>query len=155
LWKWCLVKHPKTSHKVLAKQYFTTIGNRKWLFYGTVGTNKKYLFQVTDVTIKSHVLVKDKNPFLPEDQEYFLKKGSRSARQQIWGTTKLKVAKKTGFKCKICEDILWPDQQIDIHHILPKAPPIKILLDCIRNVINRSHTPKTPNLLPNSKKEGS
>lgn len=59
---------------------------------------KKYLFQISDVSIQRHVLIqKGKNPFLPDNQEYFLKKGSRSARKQIWGTTKHAIAKKTGF----------------------------------------------------------
>lgn len=120
LWKWCRVKHPKIFHKTLARKYFTTLVNRKWLFFGEVRLKKKYLFQVTDVGIKRHVLVKQKNPFLPEDQEYFLKKGSRFARQQVWGITKQTVAKKTAFKCKVCNELMQPDQQIDLHHILPK-----------------------------------
>jgi RNA-directed DNA polymerase len=98
LWKWVRTKHPKISLKALAAKYFTSIGKRKWIFYGTVGEKKKYLFQIRDVAIQRHVLIqKGKNPFLPDDQEYFLKKGSRSARKQIWGTTKLAIAKKTGF----------------------------------------------------------
>jgi RNA-directed DNA polymerase len=98
LWKWVCTKHPKISRKALAAKYFTSIGKRKWIFYGTVREKKKYLFQIRDVAIQRHVLIqKGKNPFLPDDQEYFLKKGSRSARKQIWGTTKHAIAKKTGF----------------------------------------------------------
>lgn len=121
LWKWVRSKHPKIPLRALARQYFTSIAKRKWIFYGLDGEKKKYLFQVRDVAIQRHVLIqKGKNPFLPEDQEYFLKKGSRSARKQIWGTTKHAIAKKTGFKCKVCSELLQSDQQIDIHHILPK-----------------------------------
>lgn len=121
LWKWVCKKHPKVPHKALATQYFTNIGKRKWVFYGTVGEKKKYLFQIGGVPIQRHVLIqKSKNPFMPEDQEYFVKKGSRSARKQIWGTTKNAIAKKTGFYCKVCGELLLPDQPIDIHHILPK-----------------------------------
>jgi hypothetical protein len=47
---------------------------------------------------------------MPEDQEYFVKKGSRFARKQIWGTTKNAIAKKTGFYCKVCGELLLPDQ---------------------------------------------
>lgn len=120
LWKWCRVKHLKASHKELAKQYFTSIGKRKWIFYGMEGTKRKYLFQLTDVKIVRHVLVKHKNPFLPEDQEYFAKKGSRFARQQVWGWTKYTVRKKSGFKCKVCDQLLLPDQPVEIHHVQPK-----------------------------------
>lgn len=119
---------------------------------------KKYLFQVTDVAIKRHVLVKDKNPFLPEDQEYFLKKGSRAARQQLWGTTKQTVAKKTGFKCKVCGELLQPDQQIDLHHILPKKLGgsdayknlIRLHKECHKQV---THT-KNANLIAQLKERG-
>lgn len=106
LWKWCRVKHPETPIKILVPQYFTTIGKRKWLFYGEVGTKKKFLFQITDANIQRHIIVMNKNPYLPENQEYFLKKGSRFARNQIWGQTKQFIAKKTRFKCLVCEQIM-------------------------------------------------
>jgi hypothetical protein len=93
--------------KELVQKYFTKIGNRNWLFYGLVGDKKKFLFQMTDVAIKRHVLIrKGKNAYLPEDQEYFLYKTGKIAQRHVWGKYKLVIAKKTAFKCKVCDEIM-------------------------------------------------
>lgn len=107
LWKWACNKHLKMSRVEVAQKYFTKIGNRNWIFYGPMGDKKKFLFQMIDVNIKRHTLIrKGKNAFMPEDQEYFTKRLRKIAQNQVWNKSQFVVAKKTAFKCKVCDQML-------------------------------------------------
>lgn len=121
IWKWMRVKHPKTSLKALARQYFKKVGNRKWLFYGKKDEKEMNLFQISDTPIVRHWVIRvNKNPYLPEDQAYFAKKTRTLVKQEVWGKRKAQIRKQTGFQCKVCEQALYPWQDTDIHHILPR-----------------------------------
>lgn len=120
LWKWCKTKHPKLFHKELKRKYFKTVGGNNWVFYGTKGNKPYHQFIITDVKIMRHTLIMNKNPYLPENEAYFLRKDKARSKSNVWAKAKLAVRKRTGFICKVCDQIMTPEQAIDIHHILPK-----------------------------------
>ncbi len=67
LWKWAKRRHPEKGHQWIAKRYWHTEGNRKWVFKN--GTNR--LRKFSDTKIRRHSQVRlDANPFL--DRDYFL-----------------------------------------------------------------------------------
>lgn len=121
LWKWAKKKNPKLTYKEAAKMYFRKVANRKWIFFGEKEGRMKYLYQITDTRIARHRLVLNKNPYLPEHQDYFTKKDNTITSKDVWGNKKLSILKKTGFKCKVCGLVLHPTQDTQVHHILPKS----------------------------------
>jgi RNA-directed DNA polymerase len=67
-------------------------------------------------------MVQDKNPFKREDMEYFHKRRLKGAKSFIaWDKRRLKLVKKQKFLCPVCEQLLDPQQQIDLHHIRAKS----------------------------------
>lgn len=101
--------------------YFKTVQSRNWVFYGKYRDKELLLYDIRNTPIRRHVMVKDANPYLPEDQEYFEKrrrKGVKSHPQ--WDKRRLAVVKKSNFKCLVCNQWLKANEQIELHHIKPK-----------------------------------
>lgn len=98
------------------------MGRRKWTFYGTTDQGKKYyLYQIGKTPIVRHSLTKKgRNPYLPEFQEYFELRAKNVSKTGVWSFKAKNVGKKTNFVCKVCNEILMPGQELDIHHVLPK-----------------------------------
>ncbi len=67
LWKWAKRRHPEKGHRWIAKRYWHTEGNRKWVFKN--GINRLIKFSYTKIRRHSQVRL-DANPFL--DRDYFL-----------------------------------------------------------------------------------
>jgi len=67
LWKWAKRRHPEKGHQWIAKRYWHTEGNRKWVFKN--GINRLRKFSYTKIRRHSQVRL-DANPFL--DRDYFL-----------------------------------------------------------------------------------
>ncbi len=81
LWKWARHRHPMKSRQWVKDKYWTRIGDRDWIFSSKENT----LYIAGRTKIVRHYMVRlDKNPFLKEDQEYFVK---RSDMQRMWKTT--------------------------------------------------------------------
>jgi hypothetical protein len=53
--------------------YFKTVNSRNWVFYGKYGDKELLLYDIRNTPIHRHVMVKDANPYLPQDAEYFEK----------------------------------------------------------------------------------
>jgi len=67
LWKWAKRRHPEKGHQLIAKRYWHTEGNRKWVFKNETNRLRKF----SDTKIRRHSQVRlDANPFL--DRDYFL-----------------------------------------------------------------------------------
>src|SRR5690348_13283356 len=57
LWRWAQRRHPKKPRRWIARKYFTTRGNRHWIFHGTLlntdGERKEqYLFKAATMPIQ-------------------------------------------------------------------------------------------------------
>lgn len=82
---------------------------------------KYYLYQIGKTPIVRHSLIKKgRNPYLSEFAEYFQRRIGNLSKSSVWGMKAQKVGKKTNFCCKVCEKELLPNQELDIHHIVPK-----------------------------------
>jgi 5-methylcytosine-specific restriction endonuclease McrA len=66
-------------------------------------------------------MVKDANPYLPEEAEYFEKRRRQGVKSHPqWDKRRLSIVKKSNFKCLVCEQWLKAEDQIELHHIKPK-----------------------------------
>lgn len=119
-WKWCKRKNPSLSHSDLKQKYYTTVGNRHWVFFGMIEGNKYCLMSMARTPIKRHVTLKDINPYLPENQEYFIKRGIYMATRAFWLHSKWRILTKHNFKCLVCGSTFMERDCIEIHHIQPK-----------------------------------
>jgi len=77
LWSWAIRRHPKKSHRWVAKKYFRTRNGRQWTFVGTYTSQQGQshelaLFRAGDVPMQRHVKVKGTaNPYAPQWEVYF------------------------------------------------------------------------------------
>jgi RNA-directed DNA polymerase len=77
LWRWAQRRHPKKHRRWVARKYFTTRGNRHWVFHGTmINTNgerkEQYLLKATTMPIQRHTKIKAAaNPYDPAWEVYF------------------------------------------------------------------------------------
>jgi RNA-directed DNA polymerase len=89
LWAWARRRHPNKGSRWVRKQYFHTVGNRHWVFSGTVpgedGTVVTVrLFAATSYRFQRHTKVKaSANPYDPAWWAYF---AQRRARHSSSGT---------------------------------------------------------------------
>lgn len=68
LWKWALRRHPNKPKRWIKNRYWTTEGDRNWIF----SDGYKKLKLATDTKIIRHRLIKfDANPYLPRDRDYY------------------------------------------------------------------------------------
>jgi RNA-directed DNA polymerase len=83
LWTWARRRHPNKGARWVRKRYFHTVGNRHWVFSGTVlGTDgtpvTARLFATTSCRFQRHIKVKaDANPYDPAWQAYFTQRRAR------------------------------------------------------------------------------
>jgi hypothetical protein len=80
------------------------------------------LYDIRNTPIVRHSIVEDKNPFKREDIDYFQKRRLKGAKVfRAWDKRRLKFVKKQKYLCPVCEELLLPQQQIELHHILAKS----------------------------------
>lgn len=108
----------------------TQIGpsSNKWRFFSYIGNPianvKLYLIKLSDFKIVRHVIVKNMmlaDDTSPEAVRYWEK---RDALKQfkVWGNyeSRLNLAKKQFHICPICNETLYNEEELHVHHILPK-----------------------------------
>nr|YP_009054603.1 hypothetical RNA-directed DNA polymerase [Bracteacoccus minor]AIK29091.1 hypothetical RNA-directed DNA polymerase [Bracteacoccus minor] len=150
-WKWARAKHTRRNSTQLVKMYFEKVGGRNWVFFGTKGPAKLTLFDIANVHIGrltqskivliaifdcNHVLVRDLNPYLPENRDYFRKRLQLgTVADGLWDKRSLltqssivliaifdcnQLLKREGYQCPVCEQPIVFDQEVDVHHKLSK-----------------------------------
>ena len=88
VWAWARRRHPNKGARWVRKQYFHTVGNRHWVFTGTVpsqdGTRVTVrLFAATSYRFQRHTKVKaHANPYDPAWQAYFVQRRARRSGSQ-------------------------------------------------------------------------
>lgn len=121
LWKWAVKKHKGAPAKEIRGMYWKTVGSRNWVFFGKYEDKVLLLYDIRNTPIRRHLQIqKDKNPYDPEHSDYFLKRRSKGAKLQLWGTRQAKLVRKTNHKCLVCEQPLLFEQDLEVHHVLPK-----------------------------------
>jgi len=120
-WKWARAKHTRRNSTQLVKMYFEKVGGRNWVFFGTKGPAKLTLFDIANVSIGRHVLVRDLNPYLPENRDYFRKRRQLgTVADGLWDKRSLQLLKREGYQCPVCEQPIVFGQEVDVHHKLSK-----------------------------------
>jgi len=128
LWRWAKRRHPNKNTKWIRKRYFKTIKDVKWTFAYTIGDRRGkdkelVIYPIAKTPIVRHIKVKgDASPDHPSLKEYW------DSRQQNFGKTRFdqgsklyKIASNQKWKCPLCGEPLFNDEEIDVHHIVPVA----------------------------------
>lgn len=126
-WRFAKRRHPQKNHHWIAQKYFGTQGNskNKGRFFGLIAESiPLFLLMFSDFKIVRHVLVK--NNMVPDDTsrsaiEYWDKRLANK-HSKVWGKyeSRLKMAKKQFHMCPICFESLYNDEELHVHHIMPK-----------------------------------
>ena len=91
LWRWCKRRHPKKSHKWIARKYFHQFGGRIWTFSEEL-ENGQYLrlIYATDTNITRFLKTKsDATAYDSKWDDYFVKRDSKRMKRDINGRKKL------------------------------------------------------------------
>lgn len=122
VWKWAKKKSGKLGGKRVKGKYFKAVGGGNWVFFRHTASGKEVqLFNLKRVPIKRHQLVLNLNPFEDENREYFLKRKSKSSLLAAhWSWKEKKVLKQTKAMCLVCNQIIEPGSNSELHHVLPK-----------------------------------
>ncbi|MBW4623307.1 MAG: group II intron reverse transcriptase/maturase [Cyanosarcina radialis HA8281-LM2] len=128
LWRWAKRRHPNKNSKWVRKRYFKTINGNKWTFCATItdrqGKDRDLtLYPIAYTPIERHVKVKGKaSPDDPSLKEYWEKRHHKHGKS-YWerNSRNYKIAQNQGWKCPICGDPLFNNEEIETHHIVPVA----------------------------------
>jgi RNA-directed DNA polymerase len=128
--------HPNKPNKWKAGKYWGRLNlsrNSRWDFgdkkYGA------YMLKFSWFNIERHAMViKTASPDDPSLGDYWEKKWQTKAKSEAtkYNKTKETVANRQGYRCTVCEESLFNDEPIDLHHIIPRCKGGK---DEIRNLI--------------------
>lgn len=125
LWKWSLSRHLEKGKKWVARKYYRTIDRRKWQFSVEVrdrrGKKKPItIVKLKDIPIERHVKVKDTaspdNPLLTK----YWKDRQTTYGKTYWasGSKYYKVAENQKWKCTVCGEHLFNEEELHTHHII-------------------------------------
>jgi len=126
-------ENPRMARRKLARKYFMQVGSRRWIFFGEKAEMVKgnmvikmaKLYQIGDTPSVVHTLIKgDANPYDPANwEEYFKKRASKlSFLESIRSGVILTLLKRQEGRCPMCDEpILAEEEEMEVHHILPKA----------------------------------
>jgi RNA-directed DNA polymerase len=111
-WRWALKKHPKRPKNWIYNHYIFKTDKRSW----NIGASQEILlFDVTQAKqIKIKALKNNVNPYMNE--EYYV------SRSLIIDAERFRKAiyKKYNFKCPVCDQALLGEENIHLHHIIPR-----------------------------------
>ena len=120
--KWTKLTHPKKSTKWRINQYFGFTKDKisKWIF-GNPDSGRYLLRLGMHIPIRRHILVKHgASPDNPDERAYWTKREKRKV--ELLPTTKYKrLAKMQKGLCPICLHTLYGDEELHIHHKIPKS----------------------------------
>ena len=110
-WKWKSVKYFKYDH---------TGASRDKNIFTDPKDNTNQLIKMKWIPISRHVPIKYKNsPDDPLLEEYFIKRDEKEfCRFNVM--SKRKVAKRSNYKCRVCNQSLVGDEELIINNIIPK-----------------------------------
>jgi RNA-directed DNA polymerase len=128
LWQWAKRRHPAKGKGWIKKKYFTSEGNRDWIF--TANTKDKdgeprraRLVKASDTKIERHTKIKgEANPFDPAQETYFESLLGRKMKEKLTGRIKwLRLWWRQDKECPNCHEKITEETGWHVHHILPKS----------------------------------
>jgi RNA-directed DNA polymerase len=122
VYKYLRRTHPKKSGKWCNQRYFKKAkhgGNAKWIL--TCPITGIQLLKMSWTKIERHTLIRYKNsPDDPSLNEYFMKRDIK-AFDSTNTMSRIKLAKKQGYKCILCGQSLQNGEALGVYHKIPKA----------------------------------
>ena len=120
--QWCKRTHPTKSWKWIARTYFGRhrVGRQdKWAF-GNPKTGN-HLPKLSWTPIRRHNIVRcDASPDDPDLRSYWKQREARKADLlPTWRQREL--AKRQKGQCPLCQDSLHNDEELHVHHVVPKS----------------------------------
>ena len=120
--QWCKRTHPSKPWNWIARTYFCSAraGRQdKWVF-GQPRTGN-HLPKLSWTPIRRHVMVRyDASPDDPDLRSYWERREARKA--ELLPTWRLRVlAKRQKGHCPICHENLHNDEELNVHHVIPKS----------------------------------
>jgi RNA-directed DNA polymerase len=137
LWKWAKRRHPHKNKQWVKDRYFQVIKGNQWTFACKSKRRGKKsistLYHIKGTPIERHIKVKGSAS--PDDstlREYWSKRHQKKGKT-YWekGSKYYEIAKIQNWKCPICGEPLFNEEEIETHHIIPVA---KGGLDDIENL---------------------
>ena len=118
LFRWGKRRHPNKTGKWIARKYWQTIGNNRWMFATRTESNPMQLRNHVETPIVRHVKVKgDASPYNGN-----LKYWSARMGKQPGVTLRVsKLLKKQKGKCAHCGLMFREEDVMEIDHIIPKS----------------------------------
>ena len=118
LWRWCKRRHPKKSHKWIARKYFRRVGTRNWTFSVNMADSfELHLIYATDTKIVRWLKTKSEaTPFDERFTEYFEDRDTKRMLREINGRKKLNALYKMqkGI-CPHCGEPITVERGFRIH----------------------------------------
>ena len=120
--RWCRKTHPTKPWKWIVRTYFgrhRAGRHNKWVF-GNPKTGN-HLPWLVWTPIRRHIMVRyDASPDDPDLRSYWKQREARKAELlPTWRQREL--AKRQNGQCPICYDSLHNDEELHVHHIIPKS----------------------------------
>jgi RNA-directed DNA polymerase len=128
LWRWAKRRHPKKNTTWVQKRYFKTINGNKWTFATSTSDRRGkekdlILYPIAYTPIERHIKVKgESSPDDPSLKEYWEKRHQKHGKR-YWerNSRNYKIAHNQNWKCPICGNPLFNEEEIETHHIVPVA----------------------------------
>lgn len=120
--QWCRRTHPSKPWKWIARTYFGSLraGRRdRWVF-GNPKTGH-HLPRLAWTPIKRHIEVHhDASPDNPDLRSYWEQREARKADLLLTKQQRMLAKRQKGF-CPLCRDSLHNDEELHVHHVIPKS----------------------------------
>lgn len=129
-WNWSRRRHPNKNCKWIKKKYYTSIGNRDWVFKAPSPKGKKdgvnkglTLEDPTIIPIRRHPRINAAaNPYDPLWEVYFEERASARMVDTLSRRKKvLSIWRSQGKKCPVCKQGFSKEVGWHLHHILAKT----------------------------------
>ena len=117
--------HPKKDKKWTQNKYWGRLNLQrtdKWVFGDKEAGS--YMLKFSWTKIERHALVKQRSsPDDPSLKEYWAKRSKKSQKSEAakWNTKQEQVAYKQDYQCPICKQSLFNNEELHLHHIVPRS----------------------------------
>lgn len=128
--------HPNKGNKETKQMYWGRLNLQRadnWVFGDKQFGN--YMQKFSWTKIERHALVKKRSsPDDPSLVEYWEKRGKKSSKSEAakWNAKQEQVAYKQDYNCPICKQSLFNDEELHLHHIIPRSEGGK---DTLNNLV--------------------
>lgn len=125
IWQWAKRRHPHKPKQWIYNKYFTTLGQRHWIFQGELTNPARtsqpiHLFKAASLSIKRHIKIKAQaNPYDLTWEMYFEKRLDWKMAQELKGKGMLLYLwRKQKGSCPVCHQKITKQTSWHSHHLV-------------------------------------